>query len=151
MNRERAIARLLDPTHLGEVKLWADKIYARFPCLPVWSVGAFFSGVLQVGQAVPRFAVPDDAWGFTLTHLKVTHQSGTLTAATTITVTRIRKGVTKLLGTSTLGSTSVVDTLYSVELARPEELEPDDLIKWDCTAIGGHAAVTAYVQGRQRS
>lgn len=151
MNRNRAISKLLDAKDPGEIKLWADKIYERFPCLPVWTVGAFFSGVLTVGQAVPRFLVPDDAWGFWITRLKISHQSGTLTASTKINVSVVYSNLTTLLGTLTLTSAAVADTVYLVELVEPFALKGGDLVKWDCTAIGGHAAVTACVEGWQAS
>ena len=150
-NREREIQKFLHPPNKEELKIWTDKIYARFPVLPNWNVGVFFGGAISVGQQVPRWIVPEQAWGFIITHLKVTYQTGTLTGDTTIDVSHLSKGRTALLGTLELATDDVADAVISIELAHPVSLQTDDLIKWDCTAAGGHAAVTAFVVGRQKS
>lgn len=134
-----------------EVRLWADKVERRFPCLPVWSIGVFFSGVISVGQKVPHIVMPEHADGFLLTHLKATFQAGTLTASTTLDCSKISKGDTKLLGTVTLLQTDIVNKVYGIELSVPVPLAANDILKWDCTATGAHEAVTAVVSGRQET
>ena len=146
----RPSPKLIHHRDQEEVKLWADKVHNRFPCLPVWSVGAFFSGVITVSQPVPHFVLPEAAEGFVLTHLGATFQSGSLTGSTIINVHRISQGNDTLLGTITLLSSDSANKLYVVEVG-PVDLLPRDIIRWDCTNTGNHASVTAIVMGRQAS
>jgi hypothetical protein len=150
-SRTLEIQKFLHAPNWEEMKVWTDKIYKRFPCKPNWSTGAFFGGVVTVGQQVPRFLVPEKAWGMLLTHLKASHQSGTLTGTTTIEVKHISMGITTPLGTLKLLSTTAPDEVVSLELAHPVDIETDDLIGWDCTTAGGHEALTAWVVGWQKS
>lgn len=150
-SRSLEIQKFLHSPNWEELKVWTDKIYKRFPVLPNWSTGAFFGGTVTVGQQVPRFLVPEKAWGMLLTHLKASHQSGTLTGTTTIEVSLISRGITTPLGILELLNTTVPDEIVSLELADPVSLKTDDLIGWDCTTAGGHQAVTAWVVGHQKS
>lgn len=146
------VPKLLSTRSPEEMKLWADKVYQflrRFDGLTVWSVGVFYAGTMATSQTTPRFIVPEEADQFYLTHLKGTFQSGTLTGNSTVEVSLIRGGSVTLLGTITLTSTAIAETVYTFPLASAQQVFEDDLIKWVCTAGGGHSDVTAKICGRQ--
>jgi hypothetical protein len=162
------LVKLLDSTDSEEVKMWADKLRLileeirtlllqiidappepETPGTAVWSVGAFFGGEITVGQAVPRFIIPEAADGFSLTHLKVSYQAGTPTGNTEIEVSLLSGGITTLLGTSVLASTDLPDVVLSVTLGTPVSLATGDVVIWECVTAGAHEEVTAVVVGSQ--